>query len=45
MLYDLRKDPEETENISERAENKALVQQLSDKLKKHVSERDKITIQ
>jgi arylsulfatase A-like enzyme len=44
MLYNLNDDPEETVNISERAENKELVQQLSDKLKKHISERDKIII-
>jgi hypothetical protein len=44
MLYDLKNDPEETINISEKPENKILVQQLSEKLKKHISERDKIII-
>jgi len=44
MLYDLQSDPEETVNISEIAKNKILVQQLSEKLKKHISERDKIIV-
>lgn len=44
MMYDLTNDPEETINISEKPENKALVRQLSDKLNKHISERDKIII-
>jgi arylsulfatase A-like enzyme len=44
MMYDLKNDPEETVNISEKPENKMLVQQLSEKLKKHISERDRLTI-
>jgi len=44
MLYDLNDDPEETINISEKVENRELVQQLSAKLKNHISERDKIII-
>ena len=44
MLYDLKNDPEETVNISEKPENKIHVQQLSGKLKKHISERDEIII-
>jgi arylsulfatase A-like enzyme len=44
MMYDLRNDPEETVNISDKPENKMLVQQLSDKLRKHISERDHLTI-
>ena len=44
MLYNLQDDPEETVNISEKVENKMLVQQLSEKLKKHISERDRILI-
>ena len=45
MLYDLKDDPEETVNVSEKTENKELIQQLSAKLKNHISERDKIIIQ
>lgn len=44
MLYDLNKDPEETVNISEEEINEKIVQELSSKLKKHISERDKIII-
>ncbi len=44
MLYDLDNDPEETVNISEKPENKALVEELSEKLKKHISTRDQIII-
>ena len=44
MMYDLTNDPEETINISEKPENNVLVQQLSDKLKKHISERDWLII-
>ncbi len=44
MMYDLTNDHEETVNISGKPENQVLVQQLSEKLKKHISERDKIVI-
>jgi len=44
MLYDLKNDPEETVNISEKPENKILVQQLSGKLKNHILVRDEIVI-
>lgn len=44
MMYDLKIDPQETENISENPENQMLVQQLANKLRKHISERDKIVI-
>ncbi|MFV0268978.1 MAG: sulfatase [Draconibacterium sp.] len=44
MLYDLKTDPEETINISEKAANKELVEQLSGKLKKHMDERDEIIL-
>jgi hypothetical protein len=44
MLYDLKNDPEETVNISEKPENKILVQQLSGKLKNHILVRDEIII-
>lgn len=44
MLYDLNKDPEETINVSEEKENEKLVQELSGKLKKHVSKRDELII-
>ncbi|MFC2113351.1 sulfatase [Bacteroidota bacterium] len=44
MLYDLTNDPEETVNISEKKENMKLVEILSEKLKKHISERDGIII-
>jgi arylsulfatase A-like enzyme len=44
MLYDLKNDREETVNISEKAENKILVQQLSEKLKKYIANRDEIAI-
>lgn len=44
MLYDLDKDPEETINISEKKENSKLVKRLSEKLRKHISERDGLII-
>ena len=44
MMYDLKNDPEETLNISEEKENKFLVQKLSEKLREHIKERDKIII-
>ena len=44
MMYDLTNDPEETVNVSEKPENKNLVNRLSGKLKKHIKERDKLTI-
>lgn len=44
MLYDLTTDAEETVNISENKENKTLVQQLSEKIKKHIAKRDEIII-
>lgn len=44
MMYDLTNDPGETINISEKPENKVLVQQLSSKLNKHISERDWLII-
>jgi iduronate 2-sulfatase len=44
MMYDLTEDPEETVNISEKPENKKLVGELSEKLKKHIQERDGLVI-
>lgn len=44
MLYSLESDPDENENISEQKENQSLVEELSAKLKKHISERDGIII-
>jgi arylsulfatase A-like enzyme len=44
MLYNLNDDPEETVNISEEAENKKLVEELSEKIEKHIDQRDKLTI-
>ncbi|MFW6289925.1 MAG: sulfatase, partial [Mariniphaga sp.] len=44
MLYDLKTDPEETVNISERPENRKLVEMLSGKLKTHIEERDRLVI-
>lgn len=44
MLYNLDEDPEETVNISEEKENRSLVEQLSKKLRKHISERDGLII-
>jgi iduronate 2-sulfatase len=44
MMYDLTEDPEETVNISEKQENKKLVGELSEKLKKHIQERDGLVI-
>lgn len=44
MMYDLTNDPEETVNIAEEEHYKKLVQELSEKLKKHISERDKLII-
>jgi iduronate 2-sulfatase len=44
MLYDLTEDPEETVNISEEKENSKLVEELSGKLKKHITERDALII-
>lgn len=40
MMYNLVEDPEETVNISERPENKKLVEELSGKLNRHIQERD-----
>jgi hypothetical protein len=44
MLYNLVEDPEETVNISEKSNNKELVEKLSEKLEKHIAERDKLVI-
>jgi iduronate 2-sulfatase len=44
MMYNLTEDPEETVNISERPENKKLVGELSEKLKKHIQKRDNLVI-
>lgn len=44
MMYNLETDPEETVNISEKPENKKLVGELSEKLKKHIQERDGLVI-
>lgn len=44
MLYNLNNDPEETVNISENIENEKLVKKLSEKIEKHISERDGISI-
>lgn len=44
MLYNLNNDPHENENIAEYAENAELVNRLSEKLKKHMEERDKLII-
>lgn len=44
MLYDLDNDPDENINISEKQENKNLVNKLSEMLKNHIVERDKIVI-
>ncbi|MFV0590368.1 MAG: sulfatase [Draconibacterium sp.] len=44
MLYDLNTDREETINISEKSENKELVELLSEKLKKHIATRDQVII-
>jgi arylsulfatase A-like enzyme len=44
MLYDLTTDAGETVNVSEKKENKTLVQQLSEKLKNHMSKRDEIIV-
>lgn len=44
MMYDLTEDPEETRNISEKPENKDLVNHLSEKIKKHKEKRDRLTI-
>lgn len=44
MMYNLETDPEETVNISEKPENKKLVDELSEKLSKHMQERDGLVI-
>jgi iduronate 2-sulfatase len=44
MMYNLTEDPEETINVSEKKENKTMVEELSGKIKKHISERDKLVI-
>ena len=44
MLYDLVNDPEENINISERKENRNLVRELSEKLKNHMADRDRIIL-
>jgi len=44
MLYDHRNDPEENVNIAELPENKKIVEDLHDKLLKHIIERDKLII-
>ncbi len=44
MLYNLEEDPEETVDVSEVKANKSLVDELSVKLKKHISERDALII-
>ncbi|MBT3384371.1 MAG: sulfatase [Prolixibacteraceae bacterium] len=44
MLYNLVEDPEETVNISEKKGNKKLINELSAKLEKHISDRDKLII-
>ncbi|NQU53989.1 MAG: sulfatase [Bacteroidetes bacterium] len=44
MLYNLNEDPEETINISEKKENRKLVEELSKKLRKHINNRDALII-
>lgn len=44
MLFNIKNDPEETVNIAEKPEVKNLVRELSDKLSKHIEERDMLTI-
>ena len=44
MLYDLKTDPEETVNFSEKLISGKVVDELSDKLKKHVAGRNKVII-
>jgi arylsulfatase A-like enzyme len=44
MMYDLTEDPEETVNISEKPENKKLVEELSAKMRRHIQERDGLVI-
>lgn len=44
MLYNLEDNPEETVNISEKPENKKLVNELSLKLSSHIEKRDKVNI-
>ena len=44
MLYDLTEDPEETINIAENRENRELVEKLSEKLQKHMKEREILNI-
>jgi len=45
MLYNRQKDPEENTNIAGLSENKKIVDQLSDKLHKHINSREIILIQ
>jgi len=44
MMYNLEEDPEETVNISEKPENKKRIEELSEKLKKHIRERDRLVV-
>jgi iduronate 2-sulfatase len=44
MMYDLTDDPEETVNVSEKPENEKLVGELSEKIRKHLQERDGLVI-
>jgi arylsulfatase A-like enzyme len=44
MLYDLRTDPEENNNIAENPENKELIEELHEKLQSHMKKRDLIVI-
>jgi arylsulfatase A-like enzyme len=44
MMYDLVNDPEENVNISERKENRDLIRELSEKLKNHMADRDRIVL-
>ncbi len=44
MMYNLSNDPEETVNIADKKENEKLVEELSGKIRKHVSQRDNLVI-
>jgi iduronate 2-sulfatase len=44
MLYDLKNDPEETVNISEKKRNRKLVEELSKKIRIHINKRDALII-
>jgi arylsulfatase A-like enzyme len=44
MLYDHLSDPEENINIAELSGNKKIVEELHEKLLKHIKERDKVII-